>query len=204
MAQDDDGHTALHCAAGYGRNDVLANLLDSLADGKTQSGIDGHRGQRQQFLDMEDKAQQTALHFAARRGHREAASTLLEAGAKLIPLNKDKRTPLHFAAGCGSKEVVHLFLSRMARCNDEECKLQKCRLEDCKVKLCNLPDSQGWTPLHFAAAGKDTEERLAVVEMLVKNGAKKNAEDNQKRMPYWYIDGSSRLVEALYPFPSKT
>uniref|UniRef100_A0A7N0VHR1 STI1/HOP DP domain-containing protein n=1 Tax=Kalanchoe fedtschenkoi TaxID=63787 RepID=A0A7N0VHR1_KALFE len=66
--------------------------------------------------DEEDSEGRTPLHFACGYGEVKCAQILLEAGAKVDALdkNKNKNTALHYAAGYGRKECVALLLENGA------------------------------------------------------------------------------------------
>lgn len=52
----------------------------------------------------------TALHLAARYGHKTVVQLLLENGAKINEEDGKKKTALHLAAECGYETVVQLLL----------------------------------------------------------------------------------------------
>ena len=68
----------------------------------------------------------TLLHLAVGQNHKELAEYLLDAGADVNALTKDKLTPLHMAAQNGNLEIVKLLIDRKAKINPV--------------------DSKGWTP----------------------------------------------------------
>mmetsp|Transcript_698 Transcript_698/g.1667 ORF Transcript_698/g.1667 Transcript_698/m.1667 type:complete len:209 (+) Transcript_698:34-660(+) len=62
------------------------------------------------YVDATDgEYNQTALHYAAREGRRDAVDTLLVAGANPNARNADYRTPMHWAAANGTASVVRLL-----------------------------------------------------------------------------------------------
>ena len=54
---------------------------------------------------------QTALHYAAREGRKEAVDALLACGANPNARNRDMRTPLHWAASNGTASVVRALVA---------------------------------------------------------------------------------------------
>jgi len=60
---------------------------------------------------------QTALHYAAREGRKEAVQVLVARGANVNARNKDLRTPLHWAAANGTASVIRILAEAGADCN---------------------------------------------------------------------------------------
>merc|ERR1712136_31140 len=87
--------TALHMAASAGSQELIAALLEALADiaAKTNAGL-------------------TPLHMASQRGHKEAALCLIESGSDIRWEAEDGSLPMHLAASGGFAEVVALLLDR--------------------------------------------------------------------------------------------
>ncbi|VUZ38661.1 unnamed protein product, partial [Hymenolepis diminuta] len=61
----------------------------------------------------------TALHWAAARGHLECVSGLIEYGVPLDPMNECEETPLMLAAQNGHADIVNLLLKLGASSNFE-------------------------------------------------------------------------------------
>lgn len=95
---------ALEWAAGYGRLDLVKNLLNDRADVKSVSR----------------KGDVTALMGAAKGGHTEVVRCLLDAGADVNRTNEMGTTPLMWAARSGCVQTVVLLLSRGAHVNSKE------------------------------------------------------------------------------------
>eukprot|EP00877_Chromochloris_zofingiensis_P009718 jgi/Chrzof1/49/Cz01g01190.t1 len=93
----------------------------------------------------------TPLGHAARMGHTEMATLLIDKGAKLNAVNKDGRTALHFAAKSGRTKVISLLLAAGAGAS--------------------IKDSAGFAPLHLAV----DHEHLLAVHRLLDAGADPNA-----------------------------
>ena len=91
-AQDEEGRTALHFAAGYGELEC-AKLL--LAKGAA--------------VDLVDNNKNTALHYAAGYGQAESVKLLLEGGADKGAKNEDDKTALEVAELNEHAEVVALL-----------------------------------------------------------------------------------------------
>lgn len=82
-------------------------------------------------VDIEDAAGYTALHYAARNGHRKICQELLSNGANVNAVTRSgKATPLHRAVTQNHIHIVELLLTANADVN--------------------LQDSDGFTPLHRA------------------------------------------------------
>jgi len=129
--QDHSGQTALHSAAGFGREKVIDHLLLQQADaeirdfdGRTALHYAAGHGELEIFnkllsvckggLKVMDNDERTALHFAAARGHHKVVQKLLVEGANVNAIDKTGRTALHLAAGYGSYQVVQLLLKKGA------------------------------------------------------------------------------------------
>jgi ankyrin repeat protein len=95
-AKDDEGRTALHCAA-MGGNEAVVRLL--LEDYKADAGAKTDEGR-------------TALHYAAKGGNEAVVRLLLEDYKADAAAAKDGkgRTVLHYAAMGGNEAVVRLLL----------------------------------------------------------------------------------------------
>jgi len=96
----------------------------------------------------EEDDNNTALHYAARYGHRRMCRLLLNQGAEINKKTADRRmTPLHEAAGNGHESVVMFLVEKQAKPNAQ--------------------NTEGDTPLHLAAA----KGHIAVVRALVSKDA---------------------------------
>lgn len=87
--EDSEGRTALHFACGYGEVNINLNLNFNLG---------GYY----------------FILFYIFLFQVKCAQVLLEAGAKVDALDKNKNTALHYAAGYGRKECVALLLDNGA------------------------------------------------------------------------------------------
>lgn len=127
----DDGRTALHVAAEYGRGTVILTLLEHGAD--VSAKPHGYGG----WHDRKFYGNRIALHWAAAGGHRYAIQCLLKFGADVGAFNASLRTPLQDAIMHGRTAAAKLLLENGAPI-------------DCA-------DDQGYTPLHEAASGGHVE-----------------------------------------------
>jgi hypothetical protein len=92
---DDDAVQDFLDSARYGDLDDIKQLLDA--------GVD---------VNAADAGGNTALHKACANGHVEAASLLLNRGARCAA-NANGNTPLHWAALNGHVEVIRLLVGRL-------------------------------------------------------------------------------------------
>jgi len=127
------------------------------------------------FSKDENDYDSTALHCAARNGHKDVAELLLTNKADINAKNKEGVTPLFMAAGAGRKDLVELLLANKAEVNSKAI--------------------DGEMPLHAAAA----EGYKDVVELLLANKADANAKDNAGHTPLdWAAHkGHGDVVELL-------
>ena len=96
---DRHGSNALHYAAGSGRLEACAFLVDEL-------GVPATRTQ--------PRDGRTALHWAARNGHAAVCSWLVERGVAADVGTHDGTRPLHWAVWQGHLDVCELLLERRA------------------------------------------------------------------------------------------
>lgn len=122
-SKDEDGETALHCAAYFGFEDIITLLISRGAnvnaknnEGKTplfkatfhsvielllEAGAD---------INSEDIYGKTALHFAVYRGNKVLVQLLISCGANVNAKLCDGCTPLHEASYLGHSDIVKLLL----------------------------------------------------------------------------------------------
>lgn len=133
-------------------------------------------------VDERNEREETALHWAARRGNLVLVQVLLRHGAAVDVQNDKGFTPLHWAAAGGHLYVVDELLSRGANPN-----------------AVNVYEA---TPLHWAAiSGSD-----AVVARLIEAGAKVDVQSEMGYTPlHWAAHGNNgRLVELLLQKGART
>lgn len=156
----------------------------------------------------------TPLHEAARKGHAEVATILIEAGAKLNARDRNGATALHAAIGNSQLDVARALLAGgadiNARDHDGVSPLHyavsvgdaaaAALLLANKVNV-NARTAESWdmpgatTPLHMAASAGD----LALVTLLVDGGADVNAADSDGKTPLnmAYDSGSTAVANYL-------
>lgn len=168
------GYTALHIAAAQGNEDLIDRLLARSAsvNFKSPSGF-------------------TALHEASLAGHIVVVKQLLFAGADIASTTRTGFTALHAATEKGFLDVVKLLLSWNADLDPSDTasslsnvaareaneKVVK-RLVDNRINV-NAQSTKKWTPLLCACHQKN----LALVELLLKYGAKPDLADCQGHTP---------------------
>ena len=120
------GSTPLRVAACEGHLDVVRCLVESGADVNARrydnettslmaacywghSSVVTYLINKGAFIDLQAKNVNTALHYAAQRGHLETVSQLLALGASQLP-NNQGLTPLLYACNqCSIEEVEHII-----------------------------------------------------------------------------------------------
>jgi ankyrin repeat protein len=173
------GRTALHLAVQGGHEAVVTFLLNQGAHainphrfGMTpfmSAAAGGHVGMAQLFLELQggqgldrrDNQGNTALHWAARGGHAEAAAWLLRSGAGVSIRDEDGMTPLMWVGSCGHLGALQILLQEVGE-------------EGLRER-----DVRGHTALHRAAM-MDHEE---VVQALLLAGADPTIKDSRGRTP---------------------
>lgn len=102
------GWNALHLASAYGRVAVVSLLLDHSIN------VDANVGGGGKMVTKEDAEGNlttlTAVELAARHGHTQVVTILLDSGAS--PGSADRTTVLHEAASWGQTEVVSVLLEQ--------------------------------------------------------------------------------------------
>ena len=141
----------------------------------------------------------TPLHYAVLSNACEVAEVLLKNGAKVNAKDDKGRTPLHSAALSNAYEAAEVLLKNGAKVNAKG-KLRAsisphlwAVIEKKDADLSRFADV--CTPLHAAALSNACE----VAEVLLKNGAKVNADDYDDRTPLHYaaLANACEVVEVL-------
>jgi ankyrin repeat protein len=170
--KDDNGWTALHFAASFGRTDVAQTLLDNNAIIDEKASDDGW----------------TPLHRAAKNGHTEVVQFLLRNGAAIAETTHLGSTALHIAAHNGRNEVVRVLVKNGAAIGEKDdgganalhCAADNGHTEVVLTLLNNNAaidekDNSGWTALCDAARNGHDE----VVLTLLDNNANMNEKGNK-------------------------
>ncbi|KAK8779193.1 hypothetical protein V5799_019466 [Amblyomma americanum] len=121
---------------------------------------------------------QTALHYAASKGHLEVARLLLEHHADINAQDSYGSTPLHRAASLGRYPIVRLFLDGYRN----------------KLDI-NRTDRAGNTPLHLACE----EERVDVAKMLVHAGSRTDIMNKEEKTALQMAPATlSKMLQSLH------
>jgi ankyrin repeat protein/beta-lactamase regulating signal transducer with metallopeptidase domain len=160
-AETKGGVSPLHQAAAKGDIEQVRSLISK--------GVD---------VNETDQTGQTALHLAARHGHKAVVELLLDRDADVHAQRKRwpqlGATPLHEAAKHGHKEIVEVLLANGSEVNER--------------------DGSRWTALHYAARNGHKE----IVKVLLTNGADVNARDKASKTPVERaMEGNQREVVEL-------
>ena len=129
LQQDENGNSFVHTAAANNCHELLDHLLRDDDD----------------FSELQNKMNETALHVAVKRGHLESVRVLLDKQARLDVADNNGQTPLHaaVASNSASLKIVELLLEKM--------------LGPMQETLLNEQDSNGNTALHLAAMHRRPE-----------------------------------------------
>ncbi|XP_023943013.2 ankyrin repeat domain-containing protein 39 [Bicyclus anynana] len=128
---------------------------------RVQSLINKSRNPKD-LVNSEDKSGYTALHYAARNGHVDICSILVENGACInYPTRCGNATPLHKAAAAGKEETVKYLIQHGA--------------------LLDLQDADGTTALHKVVENK----KQNLVKILLDACPKlADIKDNRGNLPF--------------------
>jgi ankyrin repeat protein len=150
----------------------------------------------------------TVLHIAARQGHADFATVLLEAGANVDARDFEANTPLHLAAQYGHDEVARLLLAanatvdvrRLGGLTPLHVAAGRGHFPVVKRLLVaradvNAREGGNWTPLHRAAS----EGHENVVRLLLDQGGDPRAVDDQGAAPLQYavLNRHRAVIELL-------
>ena len=173
---DNNGRSALHCAAESARNECAGVLIDAGADihctddiGDTPLHLAATRGDESTVRlllesgsdpNAADSAfSSTPLHKAVRGDHANLVPILVAAGAKVDSPNEHERTPLHVAVSYGHVDSARALIEAGADVD--------------------RPDQRGRTPLHTASF----YQRLDCLALLIKSSADVGARDRDGDTP---------------------
>jgi len=160
-------NTALHIAAAIGDVAVLKALLP---DFKWRPGARDVPSGSAWHVDARNKNRDTPLMHALARAQVDAATALLDAGARLDVVNDARSTPLHLAASSGHAECVLLVLARRSKKNNPEFFNGDVSIDE--------PDKLGRTALHYAACVD-----AGCVARLLEAGANPFARESKGNVP---------------------
>ena len=187
-----NGSTALAYAAGWGRTKVVEILISCGAD-----------------VNLENEYQETPLFRAMiDNGNLKIVNLLVSAGAKIDSCNENKTTPLMLAAKRGSIEIVEFLVANganvNAKNNNDFTPLHYACLKTEAEIIKEILDEE-ITEENYAYHRRDTEgpeydkelskrlgsadinarkNKIAIVELLIKNGANIIAKDKDGQTPY--------------------
>lgn len=125
-------------------------------------------------MDEQGRAGNTALHYAARYGHKSILWLLIEDGACLDMQNDDGRTPLHEVVDIGNQQMAWYLIMKGADMS--------------------IADAQGRQTMHLAAR----QGHGTILDLLWQNGAKLNHQDSRGLTPLHYVAIEGRKDFAPY------
>ena len=182
-ARDENDRTPLHFASYHGRPEIARVLLDHGANPQAEN-IQGRsplhevsqgncrkwcRGQLCSFPRNRVFCPQVALNVAL---------LLLERGADVNSLDKDRVTPLHLASSFGLLEIARLLLDHGATANVE--------------------NIHGQTPLHLVSQGElFSNENADVARLFIGLGLEVNARDKDLTTPLHFACSHGNFETAL-------
>jgi ankyrin repeat protein len=203
--KDIDGQTPFNVAVRYSQKDILKLFV---ARGAEVSSIQvaaciGDLGRVKAFLargidiNTKDTRNRTALHYAAKEGHKEVVELLLANGADV---NAGNGTAAELAMNSGHTEIVELLMSKGADISPlhlaihlkDEAQARSLIKAGADV---NKRTKYGTTPLQMAVdAGLKS-----IAELLIEKGADVNAKDNWHWTPLHGAaeEGYKNIVELL-------
>jgi ankyrin repeat protein len=143
--------TPLHFAARGGFVDIVKYLIQTGAN-----------------VNMQDRDNYTAMHYAALNGNRAIVDLLLQVqGIDVNLVDYQQRSPLHRAVEQGNTAIAHDLIVK-AKAN------------------VNLQNNHGWTPLHYASYN----QKKVICEALLKHGANVHLKDKDGKQPLFWGYGT--------------
>ncbi|TKR57981.1 hypothetical protein L596_030611 [Steinernema carpocapsae] len=164
VVADDMGFTPLMIAAAAGRSEVVRHLMAIPIVCINSVNVNG----------------QSALHYAASKGHETIVKMLLEADVHINVQDQYGATPLHRASSLNRRAIIRLLLSAKA------------------IRL-NLKDSEGNTPLHLACEDGSEDAMFD----LVKAGADLDITNKEEKTPFEYLKSRELIEKLLKLVPAK-
>ena len=143
LATDDYGRSALHLAAGFGLDKIVALLLDKYPAAGAGEGDEDAPDP----INARDKYGWTPLHHACFGGHAEVAETLLARGSKPEKPNKAGQTSLHAAVVGRDQATVAAVLAADASLAGATCHHGKTPLD--------MAEARGYPVIAAIIRGED-------------------------------------------------
>ena len=222
-AKDKKGRTALDLATGEAKRE-LANYLrgvgvTSKSDEEAAKSIfvaakigsiDAIKKHLEAGVDVngKNKSGQTALHYAAQKGHKVTTALLLEKGAAVNAKDKKNKTPLDYAISKKRTEVIKLLRSKggkttkeLLAADDIFAAAEVGDVESIKKLLAggadvNGKNKGGYTALHLAAKRGQAAAAAALLEAKANIGlASKSGKTALHYVAYY--NGNLDLAKAL-------
>ncbi len=122
-----------------------------------------------------DKAGNTPLHYAVRKGKLETVKILLESGININSQNKDRETPLHTAVIYGQTNVVEYLIKRGADLNALD-------------KYHHSPIFNAISYISYSSDQESARPYFRCMELLIKNGADLNMKTNPEHPLIYAVD----------------
>lgn len=171
-ARDPHGNTPLHVAARHGNDAIVVGLLRHGADVNATNAL-GETPLHVALLELEEEEDSADPEDLEDEKADSAellvvAQTLISGGADLNATDLEGRTALLVVAASGDEDSAELVALLVAKTDDA-----------------NRPDPTGNTPLHLAVQNN----RKAVVSVLLRNGARVNATNDQGQQPLHLAKG---------------
>ncbi|VAH98804.1 unnamed protein product [Triticum turgidum subsp. durum] len=160
FAQNKNGDTPLHCAARAGMFRMVSHLISLARDEHASVN------RVKEFLEMENRLKETALHQAVHIGDNGIVKLLMEANSELASFPKSGTSPLYLAilleediiaetlysasnmklsySGPNGQNALHAAVLRGRELTE--------KVLEWNSDLTTQTDERGSTPLHFAAA----------------------------------------------------
>ena len=200
-SKDNMGNTPLDLAIQYERLDIAEYLSTYSANTGTIHVVarNGYFAGVQAYLDngvdinARDENGSTPLHLAALQGHKDIVELLINRGAQVNANDNSGSTPLDRATQGSHTAIADLLRTQGANTSQDLKGIINAATNgdlasvqaylDAGVNI-NARDSNGWTPLHWAAS----EDYDQIVKLLIDNGAKINVKDDLGDTPLDFAD----------------